>query len=330
MQDCMNTVSDFGNVREAVCVSIQKIMDACRDQDCMEDLAVYLTEDSQETLECAGSVKARSAELLYAEVQTEPMGYREGYYCVNIQYYYKIIADAVLCAVRPATIYGLAVFNKRVTLYGGEACAQIFASDGTQETSQQPRAVVEAIDPVILRARIQEMCHCQRPNCNCQGEELPAAVAAAFDGSLVFSGMNRMLTVTLGQFSLIRMERQTQLLIPSYDYCMPEKECCDQGCGMPENPCEAFSRMQFPVQAFFPEADQQRVCGSCRSGQNRCSCGCGEGESRERSGDRDREEGRERRDRNGDRGGCGERPRTQALPSPDSSRGRGCGTRQNS
>ena len=78
MQDCMNTVSDFGNVREAVCVSIQKIMDACRDQDCMEDLAVYLTEDSQETLECAGSVKARSAELLYAEVQTEPMGYREG------------------------------------------------------------------------------------------------------------------------------------------------------------------------------------------------------------------------------------------------------------
>ena len=42
MQDCMNTVSDFGNVREAVCVSIQKIMDACRDQDCMEDLAVYL------------------------------------------------------------------------------------------------------------------------------------------------------------------------------------------------------------------------------------------------------------------------------------------------
>ena len=67
MQDCMNTVSDFGNVREAVCVSTKKIMDACRDQDCMEDLTVYLTRESQETLECATSVKARSAELLYAE-----------------------------------------------------------------------------------------------------------------------------------------------------------------------------------------------------------------------------------------------------------------------
>ena len=161
-------------------------------------------------------------------------------------------------------------------------------------------------------------------------QELPETVAAAFDGGLVFSGMNRMLTVTLGQFSLIRMERQTQLLIPSYDYCMPEKACCDQGCGMPENPCEAFSRMQFPVQAFFPESDQQRVCGSCRQGQNRCSCGCGEGERRECGGDRDREEGRQRRDSSGERSGCGDRPRTQALPSPDSSRGRGCGTRQNS
>ena len=252
------------------------------------------------------------------------MGYREGYYCVNIQYYYRIIADAVLCAVRPATIYGLAVFNKRVTLYGGEACAQIFASDGTQETSQQPRAVVEAIDPVILRAKIQDVCHCKRPSCSCQGEELPETVAAAFDGGLVFSGMNRMLTVTLGQFSLIRMERQTQLLIPSYDYCMPEKACCDQGCGMPENPCEAFSRMQFPVQAFFPQSDRERVCGR-NSGcgcQRRCACQTEENrESREARGTcENREEIR-----------CGEdRPKPPALPSPGNGRNRGCGGRQNS
>ena len=33
------------------------------------------------------------------------------------------------------------------------------------------------------------------------------------------------LYVTLGQFSIIRMERDTQLLIPAYDYCLPEKEC---------------------------------------------------------------------------------------------------------
>ena len=93
-------------------------MDACRDQDCSENIPVYLTQESQNTLDCATSVKARSAELLYADVDVEPVGYQPGYYCVSIQYYYRIIADAVLCAVRPATVYGLATFNKRATLYG--------------------------------------------------------------------------------------------------------------------------------------------------------------------------------------------------------------------
>ena len=51
MHDCINTVSDFGNIREAVCISTQKIMDACRDQDCMENVPVYLTTESQNTLE---------------------------------------------------------------------------------------------------------------------------------------------------------------------------------------------------------------------------------------------------------------------------------------
>ena len=312
MQDCMNTVSDFGNVREAVCISTQKIMDACRDQDCMEDLTVYLTQESQETLECATSVKARSAELLYAEVGVEPINYQDDYYCVSVQYYYRIIADAVLCAVRPAAIYGLATFNKRVTLFGGDEGARVFTSTGATVSGELPEAVVEAIDPVILRARIQEVCQCHRPACSCQGTSLPQPVAEAFDDELVLSGQNRILTVTLGQFSLIRLERQTQLLIPSYDYCMPEK------------PCEAFSRMQFPVQAFFPQSDRERVCGR-NSGcgcQRRCACQAEENrESREARGTcENREEIR-----------CGEdRPKPPALPSPGNGRNRGCGGRQNS
>lgn len=310
MQDCMNTVSDFGNVREAVCVSTQKIMDACRDQDCMEELPVYLTQESQQTLECATSVKARSAELLYAEVTVEPMSYQEGYYCVSVQYYYRIIADAVLCAVRPAAIYGLAVYNKRVTLFGGSEGARSFTSDGTVGAGTEPRAVVEAVDPVILRAKIQEMCQCHRTPCSCQGETLPPAVAEAFDDQLVLSGMNRMLMVTLGQFSLIRLERQTQLLIPSYDYCMPEKSCSDR-CGAPEDPCQAFSRMQFPVQAFFPRSDRERVCG--RPGGS-CTCGCGQNGAGQSGGDAGIQ-------------GPGTRP--PALHG-SGGRGKGCGSRQNS
>ena len=40
-------VSDAAGVREAVCVHTKKIMDACRDKDCVEDLRVYLTQSSQ-------------------------------------------------------------------------------------------------------------------------------------------------------------------------------------------------------------------------------------------------------------------------------------------
>ena len=36
----------------------------------------------------------------------------------------------------------------------------------------------------------------------------------------------------LGQFSIIRLERDTQLLIPVYDYCMPDKDCSCGGCAL--------------------------------------------------------------------------------------------------
>ena len=55
--------------------------------------------------------------------------------------------------------------------------------------------------------------------------------------------------ITLGQFSIIRLERDSQLLIPVFDYCMPEKECT--GCGS-DDPCTLFSRISFPVDEFFP------------------------------------------------------------------------------
>lgn len=273
MQDCESTVTDFGNVREAVCVSTKKIMDACRDQDCMEDVAVYLTAESQETLEQATNVKARCAELLYADVAVEPLHYRDGYYCVNIQYYYRVIADAVLCAVRPAAIYGLATVQKRVTLFGGEETARRFRSDGTGTCGTDPVAVVEAIDPSVLCARIVDRCHCgkgEARSCGCSDVGLPEPVACAFDDDLIMGGQSRQLVVSLGQFSLVRLEREIQLLIPSYDYCMPEQACSDGDCGCQENPCEAFCAADFPVEAFFPQGQPtQNGTGRGRG------CGCG-------------------------------------------------------
>ena len=60
-----------------------------------------------------------------------------------------------------------------------------------------------------------------------------------------------MLFRSLGQFSIVRLERDSQLLVPVYDYCMPEKECsCGTGGG--EDPCGIFRNIGFPVGEFFP------------------------------------------------------------------------------
>ena len=62
----------------------------------------------------------------------------------------------------------------------------------------------------------------------------------------------RRLLVTIGQFSIVRLERDTQLLIPTFDYCVPSKTCPPSGTAGTESPCEVFSQIEFPMDAFFP------------------------------------------------------------------------------
>ena len=119
---------DLNEIREAVCIHTNKICDACIDKDCIEDLRVFLTRESQAILDRASSAKARKAELLHVNIDVEPIAYNSGHFTVDITYYYRIIADAIIGGVRPTTIYGLAVFTKRVILSAGEGGAKIFSS----------------------------------------------------------------------------------------------------------------------------------------------------------------------------------------------------------
>ena len=87
-----------------------------------------------------------------------------------------------------------------------------------------------------------------------------------FDEGLVLSGEQNRLYVTLGQFSIIRLERDVQLVVPTLDCPVPSKECCDNpGCA--EDPCDMFSRIAFPVQQFFPHGCRQDESGSCECRQ---------------------------------------------------------------
>ena len=79
-----------------------------------------------------------------------------------------------------------------------------------------------------------------------------------FNGPLVTDSDGNRLLVTLGQFSTVRMERSAQLLIPAFDYSIPEKECTDDA-GTADEPCELFAKVEFPVDAFFPNRERCRT-----------------------------------------------------------------------
>ena len=109
------------DLREALSIHTRKITDSCRDKDCIEDLRVYLTQGSQAILDTAAGAKVRCADLLYTYIDVEPVAFDRNHYCIDVTFYYRILADATIGTNRPAALYGLAVFSKRAVLCGEDS-----------------------------------------------------------------------------------------------------------------------------------------------------------------------------------------------------------------
>ncbi|MEE0205006.1 MAG: hypothetical protein UEE32_06645 [Oscillospiraceae bacterium] len=239
-------VESSAHIREAVCIQTRKIFDSCRDKDCIEDLRVFPTVSSQPYIENAFSIRPKSAELLYARVNVEEMSFNRGFYTVDVTYFYRITGETFPGGNQ---VTGLSVFDKRVMLFGSEGSVKSFSSAtaGVSAGAGSPIAVVESVDPIALSMRIADAECLQTPDL--EPFTIPPEIFAAFQEELILTDTARRLYVTLGQFSMIRLERDTQLLIPAYDYCMPDKEC-ESTCG--DDPCALFGKIRFPVEEFFP------------------------------------------------------------------------------
>ncbi len=255
---CPDTLCcDPQELRQAMSIHTRKITDSCRDKDCIEDLRVYLTACAQNLLDTAAGARVRCADLLYAYIDVEPVAFDRHHYCIDVTFYYRILADAIVGAARPAPLSGLAVFSKRVVLCGEDSPAHIFTSatrlsepDGlTTYAANRPTAVVEVLEPMVPSSKVKDVCDC--PCQDSTSVQIPGFVRNMFDDDLVLSGDKRRLFVTLGQFSIIRLERDAQLVVPVVDTAIPARECCDSGtCA--EDPCEMFSRIPFPAAQFSP------------------------------------------------------------------------------
>ena len=268
-------VCDLSSVRESVCIHTRKIFDSCRDKDCVEDLRFYPTASAMELLSGCQMVRGGTAELLYVYTDVEPVTFNRGFYSIDMRFFYRVTLQVGTGTPRCAGAEGLCVFDKRCILFGSEGSAKIFSSkfrSGEPDIpmlrrSNLPEAVVEAVDPIVLDARLVES-GCSRRDCDCDLCEVPPAISQCFGGELCGGDEGRRIYITLGQFSIVRLERDSQLLVPVYDYCMPEKEC---SCGSTDDPCSLFRNINFPVGEFFPP-NTVALPEDSEEAKNFCAC----------------------------------------------------------
>jgi hypothetical protein len=255
--------------RAAACIQTNKVYDSCREKQCLEDLRLYLFCCDPRLIERATSVKCRSAEVIWVVTDVEEVPFNRGFFTVDVRYYFKVTIDIYPTFGPPTQCSGLAIFDKRVILFGSEGKAKIFASKYVEDEfdpqlgrkNNLPKAVVEVVDPICLGAKIVDVIECNDDD-DLDLESLPECVCRCFEGEMISCHLARRVFVTLGLFSIVKLVRKVQLLIPEFDFCIPERECVGP---TQEEPCELFERINFPIDEFFPpqEIEEAEDIGRC-------------------------------------------------------------------
>lgn len=273
---CQDTQGSTGqNIREAVCIDAYRVYDSCADKDCLEDLRVYFTEAGQNIIEQACNLRLRNVSVINVCIDLEPVPFQKGFYSVDMTFFFEVGFDACMSpASAPVCVNGLAVFTKKVILFGSEGNVKIFSSDVEADelngrgsiVKNLPRATVQVAEPIGLSSTLCEVnpnCCCCEPQCR-----IPSCICKRYGGEFVCNGVNKIVKVTIGLFTIVQIERNVQMLVHAYDFCIPDKECVTSS----DNPCELFSRIDFPTDEFFPpratETNEGPSIGCCCKHKN--------------------------------------------------------------
>ena len=246
---------EYSCFKEAVCINAQRIYDSCSDKDCLEDLQVYFSDQTQPIINRAVSVKTRKVKILTVNVDVESVPFNKGFYSVDMTFYFLVEVAATLSpGSAPVMVCGVATFNKKVILFGSEASSKDFSSRDcrhcsscSEEAAALPEAVVQTVDPVVLASRF---CECPEKN-SCPGFCIPSCInccSCPCGGQFEDVPASRELYITIGLFTIVQLQRPVAMMIPAYDFCIPDKES-EFSTG---DPCEMFRKIQFPMADFFP------------------------------------------------------------------------------
>ncbi len=248
-----NESSAENRCTDAVCINASRIYDSCGSKDCLSNLTVYFTPCNQTVINNASSVKICKASVITAELSVEPVAFHRGYYAVDVTFFFDISLEAYSCGCSiPSKVNGLAVYGKRAVLYGSEASTRSFSSDECVMCAEKntsctysaflPKATVQISEPMALSAKLVKGCV---PPLPCV--PIPECVITYFGDDFACSG-TASVNATIGIFTITQLERNVQIMIPSYDFCIPRKECKPTS----DDPCEVFSKVEFPNESFFP------------------------------------------------------------------------------
>lgn len=240
-----------GGFKEAVCIDAMRIYDTCSAKDCLEDLRVILPASQTEAVNNATGVRLRDAKVLTVYLDLQPVPFDKGFYSVDMTFFFEVNLE--LFGPLPNGIIplcGICIFSKKVILYGSEGSVQMFSSDKSADLPEGkglrnlPKATVQVAEPIALSARLAD-----QPFAGCEtGCRIPECICRHFGEELDAGPQRRCILVTLGVFMIVQIVRNVQMLIPAYDFCVPDKECITNT----ENPCDLFRRIEFPTDQFFP------------------------------------------------------------------------------
>lgn len=260
--------SGSGKCENSTCIDADKIYDSSRDKDCIEDLKVFVNEQGQEIIDHATNIRAKSIEILWAHITANSIAFNRGYYQVNIRYYFKICFEACVPVGNLHEFCGLAVFDKQSVLFGSEGNVSIFTLESGAGSfcadpseikgdfkTNNPKVVLEVATPIVLGVKLVDK-NFKFGCCFCVPEQIPQCLCGCcFPTNICDNCGCKSLFVSIGLFSLTRLERPVSILIESADYCIPERDGTgNNGVGgiSDTDPCTLFKSMNFPTCDFFP------------------------------------------------------------------------------
>ncbi|MBQ6262463.1 MAG: hypothetical protein IJK58_03015 [Clostridia bacterium] len=273
-----NSPCDRG--RDTVCIDTYRVLDSCRDKDCFEDVRVYLTCYGQEIIDRTTAHRTKDAHVLWSYIDIDDVPFNRGFYQLTIRIYIKILCEACLGPGNVRDFDGIAVVEKKVVLFGSEGNVSVFKSEyqndgfccsgencGAVKSNNLPVAVLETVDPIILNSKIVEPDrHCP---CCCTVDEVPDRVCSAVSGDLADGRDSNKLLVSLGLFSVVRIERPAQYLINASEYSVPAKECVSP---IDDDPCSLFKKMEFPIGEFSIPSKLPAFSSSDYDNAKKCGC----------------------------------------------------------